>query len=102
MFSCKFGQSLAGLMFVCALSGSCLADDTPNVMGVTIASGLQKPVFATHAPGDYRRLFIVEQGGKIKVMRDGVMLTTPFLDITGLVSSGALEPGLLGLAFHPN
>jgi glucose/arabinose dehydrogenase len=56
------------------------------------------PVYVTSPPGDRRRLFVVEQGGKIEVMRGGKALSTPFLDITKLVTSGG-EQGLLGLAF---
>jgi glucose/arabinose dehydrogenase len=48
------------------------------------------------------RLFVVEQGGKIKIIQsDGTVNATPFLDISGQISSGG-ERGLLGLAFHPD
>jgi glucose/arabinose dehydrogenase len=46
------------------------------------------------------RIFVVEQGGKIRVVRDGVLQTTPFLDISTRVLSGG-ERGLLSVAFHP-
>jgi len=65
-----------------------------------VADGLSQPVFVTAAPGDARRLFVVEQTGRIRVIRDGVLLTQPFLDLSGLVSTGG-ERGLLGLAFSP-
>ncbi|TMH88120.1 MAG: hypothetical protein E6H44_09780, partial [Betaproteobacteria bacterium] len=45
-------------------------------------------------------LFVAEQGGAIKIIKDGAVLATPFLDITAQVLSGG-ERGLLGLAFHP-
>ncbi len=67
-----------------------------------VASGLIKPLYLTHAPGDYRRLFVVEQDGRIRIVKDGVLLETSFLDIDSIVNSGTLEWGLLGLAFHPN
>jgi glucose/arabinose dehydrogenase len=51
-------------------------------------------------PGDRSRLFILEQGGRIRVLRDGVLLERPFLDLAGRLSTGG-ERGLLGLAFHP-
>jgi glucose/arabinose dehydrogenase len=47
------------------------------------------------------RLFIVEQSGRILVLQDGVLLSTPFLDIVDAVGSRGNEQGLLGLAFHP-
>ena len=73
---------------------------------VRVASGLNRPIFVTHAPGDSTRLFIVEQRGVIKILDlvGGTVLATPFLDIDSLVSniSGNDERGMLGLAFHPN
>jgi glucose/arabinose dehydrogenase len=66
-----------------------------------LASGLSKPVFATSARDGTGRIFIVEQTGKIKVLKDGVVRSTPFLNLTSQVSRGG-EQGLLGLAFHPN
>jgi glucose/arabinose dehydrogenase len=47
------------------------------------------------------RLFIVQQGGKIRIYENGALRSTPFLDITSTVSNG-YEQGLLGLAFHPS
>ena len=64
-------------------------------------SGLQAPVAIAHAGDGSGRLFIVEQGGVIKIAVNGALLTTPFLDITSKVLSGG-ERGLLGLAFPPN
>ena len=65
-----------------------------------IARNLSKPVFITHSGDNNGRLFIVQQGGLIRVIRNGVMQTTPFLDLRSKVSTGG-ERGLLGLAFHP-
>ncbi len=68
-----------------------------------VASGLAFPLFATHAPGDASRLFIVEQAGLIKILdlTTNSVLATPFLDISSQVTFGG-EQGMLGLAFHPN
>lgn len=65
-----------------------------------IATGFSGPVHLTAPPGD-GRLFVVEQPGRIRIIRDGALLATPFLDITAKVGSGG-ERGLLGLAFHPS
>ena len=65
-----------------------------------VASGLQSPVYVTGAGDGSGRLFIVEQVGRIRVMKDGVLLSRPFLDIRSLVVSGG-ERGLLSVAFHP-
>jgi glucose/arabinose dehydrogenase len=47
------------------------------------------------------RLFVLEKAGRIRIIENGQMLETPFLDITDRVGSDANEQGLLGLAFHP-
>ena len=67
---------------------------------VEIASGLDFPLDLTHAPGDPRRVFIAERKGLIRVVRDGVLLDKPFLDIQDVIRITA-EGGLLGIAFHP-
>ncbi len=64
-----------------------------------IAEGFVEPVFLTHA-GD-ARLFIVEQPGTIRLIENGRIRPTPFLDIRQRVNDRANEQGLLGLAFHP-
>jgi len=64
-------------------------------------SGLSKPVYFTAAKGDSGRAFVVEKGGRIRVIRNGKLLSRPYLDISSKVSKGG-EQGLLGLAFTPN
>ncbi len=67
---------------------------------VQFATGLNDPVGVYNA-GD-GRLFVIEQAGVIRIVQsNGVVLGTPFLDISARVLSGG-EQGLLGLAFHPN
>ena len=65
-----------------------------------VVGGLDAPVFVTAPERDADRLFIVEQSGRIKIFRNGALLGSPFVDLSGLVSRGN-EQGLLGLAFHP-
>ncbi len=72
-----------------------------ELIGFRVASGLTAPIFVTAAPGDLDRLFVVEQTGVIRIIRDGALLATPFLDIQGDVACCG-EEGLLGLAFHPD
>jgi glucose/arabinose dehydrogenase len=66
-----------------------------------VASGLNDPVYVTAPAGDTERLFIVEQPGRIKILKGGTVLARPFLDITSRVNNQFNEQGLLGLAFHP-
>ena len=67
-----------------------------------VASGLDRPVFVTHAGDGSSRLFIVEKGGTIRVFDKGQLLSRPFLDIRDRVLSRGSEQGLLGLAFAPD
>src|SRR5712672_2539349 len=66
-----------------------------------VASGFSSPLDIQQAGDGSGRLFVVEQGGKIKIIQNGSILGTPYLDVSSLIVSGG-EEGLLGLAFHPN
>jgi glucose/arabinose dehydrogenase len=59
------------------------------------------PVYVTAPPADKHRLFVVEQAGRIRVVKDGHKLGAPFLDISSQVQSGG-ERGLLSMAFAPD
>ncbi|MGH7664905.1 MAG: PQQ-dependent sugar dehydrogenase [Gemmatimonadaceae bacterium] len=90
-----------------ALAGTACRPDTGSATAtsnglrlVEVASGLANPVHLTAPAGD-PRLFIVEQEGRIRIVRDGSLLPTPFLDIESRVRSGG-ERGLLSVAFHPD
>ena len=75
--------------------------------GAARSAGLKRigtfsaPVYVTAPPTDKHRLFVVEQGGRIRVVKDGHKLSTPFLDISAEVQSGG-ERGLLSMAFAPD
>src|SRR5256884_7619579 len=66
---------------------------------VRVASGLSSPLFVTAPPGDFNRLFIVQQGGLIRILnlKTGSLNATPFLTVSNILTGG--EQGLLGLAF---
>jgi glucose/arabinose dehydrogenase len=63
----------------------------------TLVTGLSSPTAMAFAPDG--RLFICQQGGQLRVLKNGALLSTPFLTVT-VNSSG--ERGLLGIAFDPN
>src|SRR3954451_12913067 len=68
---------------------------------LTKVGTFSSPVYVAAAPGDSSRVFVVEQGGTIRVIRDGATLPGAFLDITSSVLSGG-ERGLLSMAFAPD
>ncbi len=85
-----------------AVAGS--ASIGPLAVGISlskVAGGLKSPLLVTNAGDGSGRLFIVEKGGRIKILSGGTVLPTPFLDIRARVSKDG-ERGLLGLAFHPS
>ncbi len=63
-----------------------------------------QPVFALQAPGDSRRIYVVERGGRVRVFALSVTPVTSsvFIDLSGQVNMEHDETGLLGMAFHPN
>ena len=75
--------------------------EAPAPARMLVTSGLERPVYLTSPPGD-DRLFVLEQHRGIRVIEDGEVRETPFLDLRGLMdfASGG-EEGVLGLAFHP-
>ncbi len=94
------------LMIVPALLSSILACTTSTVPPAEVlltlqpvVAGLASPVHLSAPAGD-ERLFIVEQPGRIRIVKNGQLLATPFLDITSRVKFGG-EQGLLSVAFDP-
>ncbi len=69
-----------------------------------IAAGLDQPLYVTSPPGDFDRLFHVENTGQIRILdlSTGNVLPTPFLDLPDNNLTTNSERGLLGLAFHPD
>jgi glucose/arabinose dehydrogenase len=97
-----------GISDVSDFDGSTVSDLDGQLTTVLVASGLLRPLYVAAPPGDLERLFIMEQDGLIKILRNGAVLATPFLDVSAITLSPADDPpghneeGLLGLAFHPD
>lgn len=68
-----------------------------NFVQNPVATGLTHPTSLAFAPDG--RIFVTEQGGTLRVIKNGALLGTPFLSLT--VNSKD-ERGLLGVAFDPN
>ncbi|MEE2894954.1 MAG: PQQ-dependent sugar dehydrogenase [Planctomycetota bacterium] len=97
--------TLAASAALFAFSGLASAQEIASRL--VVSSGLVRPIFATHAPGDESRLFIIEKQGRIKILdlETETLNSDYFLDIDSIVQGGTStsdERGLLGLAFHPD
>jgi cysteine-rich repeat protein len=98
--------SLDGCSAACELEDpSAVCAGVPAVAGTAIAaepvvSGLTGFVHLTAPRLDPSRLYLVQRGGLVRIVRNGVLLPDPFLDLSGRVSTDG-EGGLLSLAFHP-
>jgi glucose/arabinose dehydrogenase len=84
---------LAGLVFTSPASA-------PAAVRLVRVGTFAAPVFVTAPPGDVHRIFVVERGGTIRVVRDGVRLPAPFLDVRPVSTNG--DRGLLSMAFPPD
>ena len=90
------GSILAALLLAIAAH----AAPPPAVTLVEVASGIGTPTAIAFPPDGTGRMFVTEQTGRVRVVRDGVTLPTPFLDLSDSVATVG-EQGLLGIAFHP-
>ena len=78
-----------------------LASNAQTITLQSFATGFTAPTEITHPVGD-SRLFVVQQGGIIKIVSaTGVVNASPFLNLSSVISTSS-ERGLLGLTFHPN
>jgi glucose/arabinose dehydrogenase len=83
----------------------------PDLELVPVASGFTEITAIRAPPGLGNRLFVLEQGGRLKILQDGVTSATPFLRLCTSAAAGCFVPtggfttggerGLLGMAFHP-
>ena len=92
---------------VCALALAALAllpipaSAQGDIKVVLYASGFSAPLAVVQDPTNRSVQFVVEQGGRIRVVQNGVVLGTDFLNLSGAISSGG-ERGLLGMALAPD
>jgi glucose/arabinose dehydrogenase len=93
---------VAALCFAASLSLAGTAAAQPALDLQLVASGFVRPLGIVNARDGSNRLFIVEQGGTIKIYNGTQVLATPFLDIASKVFVNNSERGLLGLAFDPS
>ena len=85
-----------------ALAGATLPASKVSVGLATIASGFTKPTYVTSAHDGLGRLFVVEQGGLVKIVLGKRVQSTPYLNLTSKIATGGNEQGLLSIVFHPS
>ena len=99
-----FGLALATTLTVASAAPASVAAFNPSSVTLSlsrVSTGLSAPVGIANARDGSGRLFVVEQAGRIRIVKGSTVLATPFLDIHSGVSCCG-ERGLLGLAFHPS
>jgi hypothetical protein len=102
------GINCSGISDVSDFDGATVSDFNGLLATVQVATPAQVwlPILVTSPIGDVHRVLIVGQDGVIRLMKDGVVQPTPFIDLSGIVFSeidgGKGEQGLLGFAFHPS
>src|SRR3954463_8847166 len=94
----RTGRVIAALL-LCGIALRLIAQSPLRLR--TYASGFTTPLAIVQDPSDRAVQYVVEQGGRIRVLRDGIITGTDFLDLRGAIVSGG-EQGLLGLAFPPD
>src|SRR5262249_2855139 len=94
------GQAAARGMVLLACLAS-LTAGPPLAAGVKLvgAGTFQRPLSAPAPAGDRHRIFVVEKGGTVRVVRDGVTLAAPFLDVSSRILPDPGQGGLLSIAF---
>jgi len=96
----RFFTILGIFVLLCGSVVSALPPSPLTVRLQPFLSGLNSPLYITNAKDGTKRLFVVQQGGIIKVVQPGSNTPTDFINISSKIVSGG-ERGLLGLAFHP-
>jgi glucose/arabinose dehydrogenase len=89
----------------CVLAGvALLALPRParaDLHAVAVATGLNRPVAFVQDPADADVQAVVEQGGRVRVLKRGVLQPVDLIDLSSDIAAGG-EQGLLGLAFAPD
>lgn len=101
---CILRPAVVAVLLATMAASSMVAAVVPSriQLGLTeVVDGLSSPLAMTQAGDGSGRLFVVEKTGAVRIVKDGRLLVTPFIDISRSVSDGG-EQGLLGLAFHPS
>ena len=94
------GRARGGALIVWRGSRSACA--RPGGAAARQGRRLRRPDVRDRRAGDASRVFVTERAGRVRVIRDGAVLATPFLDLTSITESADHERGLLSAAFAPD
>ena len=97
-FQDKFAAVVLLLGFLCP---SVKGQSWPAISFAKPLAGFKHPTHLASAHDGSNRLFVVEQAGRIRIVKNGAILSTPFLDLTARVGSTSGTRGLLSIAFPP-
>lgn len=96
----RLASAIIAAAAACRDSSAVPVETAAGIKVTAVATGLSSPLYLTAPAGD-ARLFVVEQTGRIRIIKNGQLLPAPYLDVRSKITSGG-ERGLLGLAFHPS
>ncbi|MGF1938233.1 MAG: PA14 domain-containing protein [Nostoc sp. ChiQUE02] len=99
-FTLKFSNAVGVQLTTQQTTISILDNDSGNFALDTVASGLNQPTAFDWTP-DGKSLFVAQKNGVVRVLKNGTLLSTPFIDISGKVNN-TRDRGLLGIAVHPD
>jgi glucose/arabinose dehydrogenase len=94
-----------------SIGNACPGSPPPAIKLTELATGLVGPTYVLQAPGDSSRLYVTEQLGPVRVVKDGALQPEPLFDLRDIAgaainndritSDGYTENGLLNMVFHP-
>jgi glucose/arabinose dehydrogenase len=92
------------------VGNACPGTAPPAIKLTQIATGLVGPTYALQAPGDPTRIYVTEQMGPIRVIKDGALQPEPVVDLRDIsgaainsdeITNNYSENGLMNMVFHP-
>ncbi|BBD66708.1 PA14 domain-containing protein [Nostoc commune NIES-4072] len=99
-FTLKFSNAVGVQLNTQQTTITIIDDDAGNFALETVASGLNQPT-AFDWTSDGKSMFIAQKNGVVRVLNNGTLLSTPFINISGQVND-TRDRGLLGIAVHPD
>jgi hypothetical protein len=91
-----------GLAVIVPIHGAGARVSVPEALALSPVGSFNYPTYVTSPPGDQDRLFVTEQPGVVRLVLDGVVQATPFLDVQDLVDFDVNERGFFSIAFPPD